>query len=257
MRFRPKIISFICSWSLPIEVAIVSPSTTRGYPKIHIVHVMCIGRIDPVVVLETFAKGADGVLVIGCPSPDCHYIEGTLQAERKILMVKKLISRTGLEPKRLRLDWTYPFEIERFANIIDDFRNQVTALGPSPLAGEKPNRNILAGIMAAKAVAGDSRLRTLVGIEKKLIEEENVYGEKVEQKEFDKVMDKTIGAEYVRSKILFLVRDKTMSVEGLAKHLDIDPKNVLRHIVALRQRGLVTLIKIEEETPLYIALEVT
>jgi predicted ArsR family transcriptional regulator len=50
--------------------------------------------------------------------------------------------------------------------------------------------------------------------------------------------------------------DKTMSVEVLAKHLGLDPKKVLRHIVVLRQRGLVALDRIEGEDPLYIALEV-
>ncbi|TEU07422.1 hydrogenase iron-sulfur subunit [Candidatus Bathyarchaeota archaeon] len=256
MMFRPKIIGFICNWSLPTEVDIASTSRIHGYPKIRIVRVMCVGRIDPVIVLETFARGADGVLVIGCHPPDCHYIEGNLQAERKIKMLKKLISRTGLEPERLRLDWAYASEIERFPKIVDDFRNQVTALGPSPLAGEEPDKNILAEIMAAKAVAGDSRLRTLVGREKQMIEEGNVYDEKVEQEEFDEVMDESIDAEYVRSRIRLLVKDNPMSIEGLAKHLSLDPKKVLRHIVVLRQRGLVALDRIEGEDPLYIALEV-
>lgn len=256
MMFRPKIIGFICNWSLPTEVDIASTSRIHGYPRIRIVRVICVGRIDPVIVLETFARGADGVLVIGCHPPDCHYIEGNLQAERKIKMLKKLISRTGLEPERLRLDWAYASEIERFPKIVDDFRNQVTALGPSPLAGEEPDKNILAEIMAAKAVAGDSRLRTLVGREKQMIEEGNVYNEKVEQEEFDEVMDESIDAEYVRSRIRLLVKDNPMSIEGLAKHLSLDPKKVLRHVVVLRQRGLVALDRIEGEDPLYIALEV-
>ncbi len=257
MMFRPKIIGFVCNWSLPTDIGIAGTDTIPGHPKIHIVRVMCVGRIDPVIVLETFAKGADGVLVIGCHPPDCHYVEGNLQAERKIAMLKKLISRTGLEPGRLGLDWAYASEIERFAHIVNDFRNHVTALGPSPLAGGNRDKKLLASLMAAKAVAGDSRLRTLVGREKRLVEEENVYGEKVEQKEFDELMDESIDAEYVRSRIHLLVKNKPMSVEGLAKHLRLDPKIVLRHMVILKQRGLVTLDRMEGEDPLYIALEVT
>ncbi|MDH5449812.1 MAG: transcriptional regulator [Candidatus Bathyarchaeota archaeon] len=70
-------------------------------------------------------------------------------------------------------------------------------------------------------------------------------------------MDGSIDAEYIRNRIHLLVKDKPMSVEGLAKHLGLDPKNVLRHIVVLRQRGLVSLDRIEGEDPLYIALEVS
>lgn len=253
--FRPKIIGFICNWSLPTEVDIASTSRIHGYPKIHIVRVMCVGRIDPVIVLETFAKGADGVLVIGCHPPDCHYIEGNLQAERKIKMLKKLISRTGLEPERLRLDWAYASEIERFAKVIDDFRNQVTALGQSPLAGEKTDTNILLNIKAAKAAAEDFRLRVLVGREKELIEDENVYGEEVSQEEFDEIMDEAVEAEYVRNRIYLMVKDENLSVKELSKRLDLDPRTVLRHVVVMRRRGWVAVEKVEGTSPLYTALE--
>jgi len=256
MMFRPKIIGFVCNWSLPTEVEIASPSRIRGYPKIHIVRVMCVGRIDPAIVLETFAKGVDGVLVIGCHPPDCHYIEGNLQAERKIKMLKKLISRTGLEPQRLRLDWAYASEIERFAKIINDFRNLVTALGPTPLAGEKPDKNILTGVLAAKAAAEDFRLRLLVGREKTMIDDGNAYGEKLSEEELDKILDEVIDAEYARNRIYLWVKEEPLSVKELSKRLDLDPKTVLRHIVVMRRRGLITVDRVEGTSPLYTALEV-
>jgi len=252
--FRPRVICFICRWSFPTALELTT-TKIHGYPKIRVVRVMCVGRIDPTIVLETFAKGADGVLIIGCSPPDCHFVEGNLQTERKIKMLKKLVAQTGLDTERLRLDWIYSFEVARFAKIVNDFRDQVMALGPSPLTGEKPDENILAGVQAAKAVAGDPRLRTLVGREKRLVEEKNVYGEKVTQEEFAEVLDEAINAEYVRSRIHLLLTENSMSVEELAQHLDVDSKNVLRHIVVLRQRGLIALDRIEGEDPRYNALE--
>ena len=253
MIFRPKIIGFICNWSLPTGVDIVSPSKIQAYPKIHVVRVMCVGRIDPAIVLETFARGADGVLVIGCHPPDCHFVEGNLQAERGIKMLKKLISRTGLEPERLRLDWAYASEIERFAKIINDFRNQVTVLGPSPLAGERPDTDILMNIKAAKTAAEDFRLRVLVGREIELTEKDNMYGEKISQEEFDKAMDAAIGAEYLRNKIYLLVKNAPLSVRELSKHLNAEPREVLGHIVVMRQEGLVAVGGVKGKSPLYIA----
>ncbi len=255
MMFRPKIIGFVCNWSFPREAGLASPSKIQGYPKIRIVGTMCIGRIDPAIVLDTFAKGADGVLVIGCHPPDCHYIEGNLQAERKIKMVKKLISRTGLEPERLRLEWAHAFEIENFAKTIDDFRNQVTALGPSPLAGERPDTDMFLNIEAAKAAAEDFRLRVLVGREKELTEDGNVYGEEVSQEEFDQTMDDAINAEYMRNRIYLMVKKEPLSVNDISKDLDIDPRSVLRHIVIMKQRGWVTVDRVEGTSPLYTALE--
>jgi len=256
MMFRPKIIGFICNWSLPPDVDLASTSTIQGYPKIRVVRVMCVGRVDPAIVLETFAKGADGVLVIGCHPPDCHYTEGNLHAERKMKMLRKLISRTGIEADRLRLEWAYPFEVERFAEIVNSFRNRVMALGPSPLAGGKPDTDVLLNVEAAKAVVEDFRLRVLVGREMELTEKDNVYGEKVSQGEFDEVMDAAIEAEYLRNRIYLLVRKGPMSVMDLSRHLGVDPREILRHIVVMRGRGSLALDRIEGEDPLYVALEV-
>jgi len=254
--FRPKIVGLICNWSMPPEVKLAGPTRIHGYPKIHIVQVMCVGRIDPAIVLETFSRGADGVLVVGCHPPDCHYVEGNLQAERRIKMLKKLISLTGLEPERLLLDWAYASEVERFAKIINDFRNQVISLGPSPLAGENPDNNILLNIEATKAATEDFRLRVLVGREKELTEGENVYGEEVSQEKFDEINDEAIKNEYIRNRIYLTLKKRPLSVKDLSKLLDIDSRFVLHHIVAIRQRGWVAVDRVEGTSPLYTALEV-
>ncbi len=254
--FNPRIVGFVCNWSMPAEIDFAITKRTRGYPKIHIVQVMCIGRIDPAIVLETFAKGADGVLVIGCHPPDCHYIEGNLHAERKIKMLMALISLTGLEPERLQLDWTYASEIHRFAKIIDDSRNLVKALGPSPLAGRRPDTNMLLNMKAAKAAAEGFRLRVLVGREKELAEKENVYGERIPQEEFDALLREIVEAEFIRQKIFFLMKERPMSVREIAAIVNMDPALVLRQIVNMRVKGMITLDHVERTTPLYKALEV-
>ena len=216
---------------------------------------MCSGRVDPVLVLETLANSADGVFVMGCHPGDCHYIEGNLQAERKIKMLKKLIAWTGLEPERLRLEWVSASEGGRFAELVKDFTNQIKELGPSPLAGEKPDPKILEGMLAAKAAAADFRLRVLVGKEKELIVEGNVYGEEISQEEFDETMEDAVKAEYVRNRIYLMVKAKPLSVKELSKRLDLDSKMVLRHIVVMRRKGWVAVDRVDGTSPLYAALE--
>jgi F420-non-reducing hydrogenase iron-sulfur subunit len=254
--FRPKIIGFICNWSLPTDVEITSPQGVDGYPKCNIVRLACAGRIDPVILLETFIKGADGVLVVGCPSPDCHYVEGNVQAEGKIRILKKLLSLTGLQPSRLRLEWAYVTDIEAFARIVDDFRNQVTRLGESPLAGKIVDEKILTSVLAAKNAAGDFRLRLMTGREEDLAETANVYGELLPKGEFDDVLEKVIEEEFIRHKIQLLARQKPISVRELGTKLDLDAAMILSHIVEMRRKGMITLDHVENTTPLYKALEV-
>jgi len=256
MTFEPRIVGFLCNWCSYAGADLAGVSRISYPTNIRIIRLMCSGRVDPVFVLETLVNGADGVMVMGCHPGDCHYVDGNLQTERKIKMLKKLIARTGLEPERLRLEWVSASEGGRFAELVNEFTNQIKALGPSPLAGEKPDPVILENILAAKSAAEDFRLRVLVGREKELIEKGNVYGEKTTQEEFDKTMDEAVQAEYVRSKIYFVVRKEPQSVKELSKRLDLDPQMVLRHIVVLRRRGMVTVGRVEGTTPLYTALEV-
>ena len=192
---------------------------------------------------------------MGCHPGDCHYLEGNLYAERRIKMLKKLLACAGLEPERLRLEWVSASEGAQFADIIKDFTIQLKGLGPSLIAQQKLDETVLAGVRAAERAAGSSRLRTLVGREKKLTENENVYGEKVAQEEFDKLMDESVKEEYLRSRIYLLSKNKSMSVEELAKHLGVDPRIVLHHVVVMRRRGLLALDRINGDHPLYIALE--
>jgi len=255
LKFEPRIISFLCNWCSYAGADLAGVSRIQYPPNIRVIRVMCSGRVDPVIVLEMFANGADGILVMGCHPGECHYLEGNLYAERRIKMLKKLMTCAGLESERLRLEWVSAAEGARFADIVKDFTNQLKSLGRSPLAEETPDETLLAGVRAAERAAGTPRLRTLVGREKELTEEGNVYGEKVEQAEFDKLMDESIKEELLRSRIYLLAKDKSISVEELSKHLGVDSETVLRHVVVMRRSGLVKMDRIEGDSPLYIALE--
>jgi coenzyme F420-reducing hydrogenase delta subunit len=218
---------------------------------------MCSGRVDPVIILEMFANGADGVIVTGCHPGDCHYIEGNLHEERKIKMLKKLLALTGLELDRLRLEWVSAAEGQRFAQIVTDFTDQIRKLGVSPISGETPDQKILANIQAAKNAAAGSRLRVLVGRERELTEKENVYEEKIPQNEFDSVLDEAVETEFIRHKIALLAKDKPASVKELSTLVGLDPANVLCHVVNMRRRRMITFDHLEGATPFYKTLEAT
>jgi F420-non-reducing hydrogenase iron-sulfur subunit len=96
---------------------------------------MCSGRIEPVFVLQAFREGMDGVLVTGCHIGDCHYIDGNRKAEERIRAMIKSIDKIGLEG-RLRLEWISAGEGRRFAEVVEEFTEQIRKLGPSPIRQE-------------------------------------------------------------------------------------------------------------------------
>lgn len=256
MTFEPKIVGFLCNWCSYAGADLAGVSRIQYPPNIRIIRLMCSGRYDPVIVLEALIDGADGVLLTGCHIGDCHYIVGNYYAERKFRMLKKLLALTGLENERLRLEWVSASEGARFAEIAKEFTNQIKTFGPSPLSGETPDPNLLENLRAAQMAVAGFRLRVLVGREKSLIDEGNIYGERLSQEDFDNVMNDAIAAEYLRSKIYLILTKGPLSVKELSKRLDVDSQKALQEIVVMRRHGMVALGRVEGTTPLYVALEV-
>ncbi|MFC1491907.1 hydrogenase iron-sulfur subunit, partial [Nitrospinota bacterium] len=82
-------------------------------------------------------KGADGVLVSGCHFGDCHYIFGNERAVEQFEKTRNVVKLLGLGEERLRLEWISAAEGVRFAEVINEFTDQVRKLGPSPLADKR------------------------------------------------------------------------------------------------------------------------
>lgn len=255
MEFKPKIIGLCCNWCAYAGADLAGVSRVQYPPSVRVVRVMCSSRVDPIIIIEAFTQGVDGALVVGCHPGDCHYQRGNYQTERNIRMTKKLIKYAGIEPERLRLEWVSAAEGGRFAETVRDFTNQIRSLGPSPLAGKEPDINKLKDMLAAKDAAAGPRLRALIGKEREIIEEGNVYGEKISQEEFDRLMDEAIESEVTFRKILQIIKENPLSVKEISKSIDLPPENVLQDILEMKRMGLVALDKIEGTSPLYIALE--
>ena len=256
-KFEPKIIGFLCNWCSYAGADLAGVSRIQYPPNIRVVRVMCSGRIDPIIPLEVFMRGADGVIVLGCHPADCHYVEGNLYEERKIKMLKKLLALTGFGPERLRLDWVSASEGQRFALIVTEFTDQIMRLGPSPVSGKSPDLKVLENLEAARNAASDFRLRVLVGRERELTEKNNVYNEKVSQEEFDSLLDEVVEAEFIRQKIHLLTRTEPLSIKALSEETALKPAAVLKQIVNMRRRNMITVDHIQGTTPLYRALEMS
>lgn len=245
----PNIVCFTCNWAFCEE-------EMRVPYNVNVVRVMCVGRVDPALVLETFANGVDGVMLAGCKPPDCHFVDGNLHAERAVKMLKKLLALAGLGAERVKLVWASPLEEKNLGDYAKEFSEEIWKLGNSPLKNPVLAPTIMANIDAAKNAASEFRLRVLLGREEELTEFLNAYGEKISKEEFDALLEEIVKAEFTRYKIHYLTKAKPLSVKELAKAVGIKPSAVLRHITNMRRKGMIALDKVEGNTPLYKALEV-
>jgi coenzyme F420-reducing hydrogenase delta subunit len=128
--FEPKIIAFVCNWCTYTGADLAGTSRMKYEPNVRLIKLPCTGRIDPVMILKAFEKGADGVLVSGCHPGDCHYNAGNFHARRRWIMFHKLLDFVGIDENRLHFSWVSASEGKKFVDVINGFVNKVKAKGP-------------------------------------------------------------------------------------------------------------------------------
>lgn len=250
MAFEPRVVGFLCNWCSYAGADLAGVSRFQYPPNIRIVRVMCSGRVDPLLIVEALIQGADGVFIGGCHPGDCHYINGNLQASYKIGLTEKILELAGIDPRRVQLEWVSASEGQRFADLVRDFTGVLQKLGPSN-AGERMD-----GLLAVRDALSNFRLRALVSNELKIVEEGNAYGEKLDKEKLLDIVYNATKEEFERSMILLLAKRNNMSVKDLSKKINVPTHRVLQHIVALRQKNLISMDHPEGFTPTYRTIEI-
>ena len=121
MMAPKKVILFTCNWNA--YSGLDSAGAERlSYPAyVFPLKVTCLGQIDPGTILKAFEKGADGVLMLGCPSGKCHYEFGNRRAEEVYAQAKELVKVLGCSDSQLQLDWVAAGEGGDLVNKVQDF----------------------------------------------------------------------------------------------------------------------------------------
>jgi coenzyme F420-reducing hydrogenase delta subunit/ferredoxin len=130
-NYEPRIVAFLCTWCSYTGADTAGIARLKSPANIRAIRVPCSGRVSPELVMKTFDEGADGVLILGCHIGECHYDSGNHRAAKRIPLLQKLMSFTGLDADRLRLDWVSASEGERYSKITTEFSEQIRRLGPS------------------------------------------------------------------------------------------------------------------------------
>ncbi len=132
-NFEPRIVCFVCKWCTYAGADLAGTSRLKHKPSTTNIRLMCSSRLSIEQIIETFREGADGVLIGGCHPGDCHYINGNYKTLKRIMLMHSILKDFGIEPHRLRLEWISANEGKRYAELIDEFIEEIRASGPLKL----------------------------------------------------------------------------------------------------------------------------
>jgi heterodisulfide reductase subunit A len=127
-RPEEKILAFTCRWcsGMGADNAGVShfeyPANTRN------ILVMCAGRVDRDFVMEAFRLGAGAVVVSGCHTQDCHYIDGRQHADVRMSKLAVQLEKLGISPGRFRVESISATEGAKWARVMTETNETIQEL---------------------------------------------------------------------------------------------------------------------------------
>ena len=124
-----KILAFCCNWCSYAGADFAGVSRLSYPTNVRIIKYMCSGRVNRQLVLHAFEKGAGMILISGCRPPgDCHYISGNIRCEQRMRAIRNIVTKRGIHPDRLRLEWISATEGIIFQRLVTEMNARMQEL---------------------------------------------------------------------------------------------------------------------------------
>jgi len=114
----------------------------------------CSGKMTIPYLLKAFEKGADGVVICGCPQAECKHLEGNLRASKRAEAVDALIDEIGLGQGRVLMVTKEEGQIEPVIESVQKLQEELRVVDAS---GNVKLRRPAAAPVRSRLVAKDRR----------------------------------------------------------------------------------------------------
>jgi coenzyme F420-reducing hydrogenase delta subunit/ferredoxin len=141
----PKIIGFIEKKTAYASADLGGQSRRAYPPEIRLIGVPSAGRLGTKHLLQAFAWGADGVLLI--EGDDSLFTEEKLR--ERVIQMKKELAKVGVESLRLQSITTTLPQYEKIFSLFDSFVERIKKMGPvKKEKREEIKKNLIGEIIA-------------------------------------------------------------------------------------------------------------
>jgi F420-non-reducing hydrogenase iron-sulfur subunit len=163
-------------------------------------------------------------------------------------VVHQLLDISGIGRDRMQLRWVSAAEGQIFANFVTELSKVTQDMGPFD-----PEQHKLQ-LAAVEGALDSPRLRWLVGMDRQITERGNVYNQKVDEKEYQKLIQEVAQVEYQKALILEVLRDGRQSVREIAAKSSLPVYTVSQLLSDVEKAGLVEFNGYDGSTPKFIRL---
>ena len=163
-------------------------------------------------------------------------------------VVDQLINLSGIGVDRVKLRWVSAAEGQLFATLVTELSDVMRTMGPFDF------ERYQLPLAAVEGALNTPRLRWLMGMERQLIEHENVYHTKVDEAEYKQILKVATEEEYQKALILEVLREGPQSVREIAGKSGLPVYSVSILLSDIERAGKVDLHGYEGTTPKFVSL---
>jgi F420-non-reducing hydrogenase iron-sulfur subunit len=200
---------------------------------------MCSGRVDLEFVLRAFSNGQDGVLIGGCRLNECNYAtHGNYDALANTYICKNIMSRIGINPERLAIEFMSGGEGGRLAEVINGFTARIKELGPLGESEGIEKGRLKQTLDAVRKMVPYLRLLEREKLRVPVRSEES-YREFFESVAVNRLFDEILGEKLAVSRITSLLQEKPLSTAEISETLGLSASEVAKHMNSSSRQGIV------------------
>nr|WP_320016444.1 FAD-dependent oxidoreductase [uncultured Desulfobacter sp.] len=133
-----RFLALVCENDAYPALDMVGMNRVDYSPDVRVIPVRCLGSVNTIWIKDALAQGLDGVILIGCKHGDdyqCHFVKGSELAEVRVKKIGDALASLALEEERVAFAEIAIDEYDKLPQIINDFVEEVDALGPNPFKG--------------------------------------------------------------------------------------------------------------------------
>jgi coenzyme F420-reducing hydrogenase delta subunit len=135
----PVVLVFVCQWSE--FSALDNPENQLLKKKAMTMEIPCFKALDPVLVVNAFRSGFDGVMAVVCSAEDCKLQEGRETADRNLSVLKNVLKKMNLL-ERFEIFTVSPRCIGDFNQKLDMFYKKIASMPPLQLQAEEVKTSV-------------------------------------------------------------------------------------------------------------------
>ncbi len=162
--------------------------------------------------------------------------------------MEQLLDLSTIGRSRLQLRWVSAAEGQLFADYVTELSDLIGKLGPF-----QPN-DFKLELAAVETVLQSTRIRWLMGMDRHITEEENVYHEKLDSEAYQAVVRQAVADEYEKGLILEALADGPQSVREMAGKTGLPVYTVSLRLNDLERAGQAQFHQFEGTTAKFVRM---